>query len=117
MLHSSLAALQSNIEHKRIERLHNHDNSKELFKEFLASSSNLDSNVLNPDRVNRKFTQYRDTIPVTSVREGESEETRSSHFHTYYRSILKIFLKLRKRNRACLKETCLGMRSELQLVS
>jgi len=89
MLHSSLAALQSNIEHKRIERLHNHDNSKELFKEFLASSSNLDSNVLNPDRLNRKFTQYRDTIPVTSVREGESEETRSSHFHTYYRNILK----------------------------
>ena len=45
--------------------------------------------MLNPDRVNRKFSQYRDTIPVTSVREGESEETRSSHFHTYYRNILK----------------------------
>ena len=89
MLHSSLAALQSKIEHKRIERLHNQDNSKELFKAILASSSDLDSNALNPDRVNRKFTQCRDTISVTSVMEGESEEARSSHFHTYYRNILK----------------------------
>ena len=82
-------ALQSKIEHKKIERLHSQDNSKELFKDFLASSADLDSDVLNPDRLNRKLTQYKDSIPVTSVREGESEETRSSYFHTHYRNTLK----------------------------